>query len=135
MSYHLVTKTVVEYNSAEQAGSKTNISPHTIKKTLLDEPRQYEGLVFYSMGASSRWDPPDFFKFNPESYVKKMDGYITSVSATGEVVAMYEGIGAAVTIEGYDRGTLRTKIGKGKVYKGCTWRTSLPSEFNTFVEL
>jgi hypothetical protein len=75
------------------------------------------------------------FKFNPESYVKKMDGYITSVSATGEVVAMYEGIGAAVTIEGYDRGTLRTKIGKGKVYKGCTWRTSLPSEFNTFVEL
>jgi hypothetical protein len=47
---------------------------------------------------------------------------------------MYEGIGAAVTIEGYDRGTLRTKIAKAK-YKGCTWRTSLPSEFNTFVEL
>jgi hypothetical protein len=42
------------------------------------------------------------FKFNPESYVKKMDGYITSVSAE-KVVAMYEGIGAAVTIEGYDR--------------------------------
>jgi hypothetical protein len=41
-----------------------------------------------------------------------MDGYITSVSA---VVAMYEGIGAAVTIEGYDRGTLRTKIGKAKM--------------------
>jgi hypothetical protein len=83
-------------------------------------------------GRLSRWDPPDFFQVQL-SYVKKMDGYITSVSATGEVVAMYEG--AAVTIEGYDRGTLRTKIGKGKVYKGCTWRTSLPSEFNTFVEL
>jgi hypothetical protein len=87
------------------------------------------------MGACRDGIHRTLFKFNPESYVKKMDGYITSVSATGEVVAMYEGIGAAVTIEGYDRGTLRTKIGKGKVYKGCTWRTSLPSEFNTFVEL
>jgi hypothetical protein len=30
---------------------------------------------------------------------------------------MYEGIGAAVTIEGYDRGTLRTKIAKAKYTK------------------
>jgi hypothetical protein len=115
MSYHLVTKTVVEYNSAEQAGSKTNISPPYYQEDLTDEPRQYEGLVFYSMGASSMGST-GLFKFNPESYVKKMDGYITSVSAE-KVVAMYEGIGAAVTIEGYDRGTLRTKIAKAKYTK------------------
>jgi hypothetical protein len=90
--------------SAEQAGSKINISPPYYQEDLTGEPRHYEGLVFYSMGASSRWDPPDFSS-SILSYVKKMDGYITSVSATGEVVAMYEGIGAAVTIEGYDRGT------------------------------
>lgn len=135
MTYHLISKLVAEYNSLEQAGSRTNISPHTIKKTLLDQPRQYEGLVFYSASASSRWNPGDYFKFNSEKYVKKMDGYITSLSPSGDIVAMYEGIGAAVEIEGYDRGTLRSKIGTHKVYKGLTWRSSLPSEIDTFIEV
>jgi hypothetical protein len=41
------------------------------------------------------------FKFNPESYVKKMDGYI--IIRIGDRRVVVDGIGAAVTIEGYDR--------------------------------
>jgi hypothetical protein len=93
-------------------------APHTIKKTLLDEPAAYEGPVFYSMALRRDGIHRTFQVQSRELRYSQEDGWIHYIRIGDRevVVAMYEGM-SCCDQAGYDRGTPPKA-------KGCTWRTS-----------
>jgi flagellar basal body rod protein FlgC len=119
------------YDSANRLASVLTISPHALRDTYIDQPRQVQGLHVRSIDATRRWQPPASLVYDPTTYERSKRGYVVCTLPNG-VVEMYESQGAAKRLLAVEKvWQLEGRIDTGRPCDdGRLWRHAIATEFN-----
>lgn len=132
--HDLKTGSETVLDSITQAGIFLQTSAAMLKLNALDKPKQIKGYSVRSVESKTRWCPPDFLKYNGESYAKKSPNYIIRENADGK--SMYENIWEATGLLGIRE--KRQKISRcvttgAPDHEGNHWRHATKEEYENFV--
>ena len=114
------------HESANRLAVTLGVSPHALRETFCDKPRQIRGLHVRSIGAERRWQPSPRLTYDASGFEKSKKGYVASfgdpddASATREPVALFESLSAAERESG---GQIAYRIDTGAPCgRGHYWR-------------
>ena len=117
------------FDSINRAAAKYIISGNALAKTYLDKPRQAKGKHFRSFTAKHFWNPPSYFKYDPNNCIKKLYNYVLSISDNDENDRiLYESMKSAHALDNISLDGIQQYIDSGRAYKGRIWK-KVPTEY------
>jgi hypothetical protein len=131
ISRDLKTGNEVTYDNITCAAKTIKISPACLVK-FVDKPRQVKGRHWRTFYSNKYWNPPPYFKYDPDSFVSKTNGYIIAVSVADNTKTMYESKKSAQEIEGIQGWGVSQYKDSEMVYEGRRWRLATEAEYNTY---
>ena len=123
------------YDSINRAAAFFNICGKALSKTYIDKPRQALGKHFRTFNAKQFWNPPSYFKYDPNIIVKKVDEYVISIAENDDNdKILYEGIKSAHEIDNISTDGIQQYLDSGKPYKGRIWKRFSMEYVNSFFQ-
>ena len=132
IEHNLMTNIEVVHKSLTRAAASIGVSPHTIKDTFLDKPRQIKGRHFRAYTSKQFWQPPTILKFDPSGFEKNTGGYIISTDFRGNRV-MYESMQAAAEFTKVGLWSISEGLKNGNIYGEFLWTRAKYDDYATFL--